>query len=188
MTREKDANLPPGPKMRPFDFQFSLKRLLVATAICAVFLSVVFSGLLTDDVQQGLRSHSPFVLIAIVLLVLFADLGAMHYRNGITAFEVGNYRRAITLFTRAIQADPTNPIRYCCRAAAHGSRRDYDAAISDYGNAIRQDSRCAHAWIGRAIIKMHQRCYSEAVDDATIGLCIKPDDRDGLFARGYCCF
>ncbi len=98
--------------------------------------------------------------------------------------RVGQFARAIAIYTRTIQARPDAPDRYCNRAIAHVYQHDLDAAMADYAEAIRLQSRYAPAWVGRASVELRRDNLQRAVDDATIAICLAPDNVDAAIVRG----
>ena len=98
--------------------------------------------------------------------------------------QMGDYAQAVAIYTRAIQANPDSPDRYCFRAVAHLCRNELDAAAADYAEAIRRQSRYAPAWEGRASVELSRGNFQQAVDDATIALCLAPDNVDAAIIRG----
>jgi tetratricopeptide (TPR) repeat protein len=64
---------------------------------------------------------------------------------------------------------------------------DLDAAIGDYGEAIRLDPRDPLPWVCRANAHFQRGATEEAIDDATVALCQAPGDYAALVIRGGCC-
>ncbi|MHC4400079.1 MAG: tetratricopeptide repeat protein [Planctomycetota bacterium] len=166
-------------RLRRRDFQFSIARLLVATTLCAVLLSIRLPSLL---------GMAGWVIIAgLVLSVLFHDWSTRHISRGSAALSVGDFPRALQAFSRAIEADPEDPSRYCWRAAAYQGQHDFEAARRDYATAIELDCRFAPAWIGRANLALAGHEFDRAVDDATVALCVAPAESSALMIRAYAC-
>ncbi len=166
----------PG-RFRARHFQFSIGRLLVLTAVCAVLLPL--------DLGPVLGVPFECCLVVLLLILLFADWSERHIAAGSQALATGRYRLAVERFSRAVQADPDDPLRHCYRAAAHSWDNDWEAAFTDYSRAIALDSRCQPAWSGRAMVAVARGDYQQAIDDATVALCLNPDDADTLMARAY---
>ena len=99
--------------------------------------------------------------------------------------EQGKYAQALASCTRAIQARPDDPDRYCFRAAVHVQGNDLESAAADYTEAIRRQSRYAPAWEGRASLEIRRGNLQQAVDDATIALCLAPDNVNAALIRGF---
>lgn len=51
--------------------------------------------------------------------------------EGNAAFSAKDFKKAIDLFTQAIEIDPTNHVLYSNRSACHASLKDFEAALKD---------------------------------------------------------
>ena len=60
-------------------------------------------------------------------------------QKGNTLMSSKKYDDAIQSYTEAIKFDPTNPVYYSNRAAAHSSKGDHLLAVGDAGKAIEVD-------------------------------------------------
>lgn len=56
------------------------------------------------------------------------------------------YDEAIAAYSKATQLDPTNPVYYSNRAAAHSSVEDHDSAINDAKKAAELDPSFVKAY------------------------------------------
>ncbi len=56
--------------------------------------------------------------------------------QGNKAFTTKDYERAIELFTKAIELDPTNHVLYSNRSASYASLKQYDKALEDADKTI----------------------------------------------------
>lgn len=76
------------------------------------------------------------------------------YDLGIRYLSEGNYEEAIIAFTAAIEIDPKQALAYVGRGQAHlligGTESHYDAAQSDFEQAIELNNSIENAWIGLA--------------------------------------
>ncbi len=163
-------------KLRPRDFQFSLGRMLVAMTLCAVLLGL--------DVLPTLGVAKGAILSMVVLLVLFSDWSLRHEGVVELALQTGNFRRAVEILSRVVEADPEDPDRYYRRACAHQAAGDLPAAFSDFTKAAQLDASHAAAWAGRAVIEQRRGNLQQSVDDATIAICLQPGNVDMLLIRG----
>lgn len=57
-----------------------------------------------------------------------------------------DYAGAISAYNSAIELDPTNPVYYSNRAAAHSSSGDHAAAVVDAEKAIEADPKFIKAY------------------------------------------
>ena len=61
----------------------------------------------------------------------------MHFKRGLTYYDLGDFDGAITEFSRAIQLDDRHARAYAFRALCHGYTGSAARAQSDLQNAIR---------------------------------------------------
>ncbi|KAG2023612.1 cytoplasmic protein [Coprinopsis cinerea AmutBmut pab1-1] len=92
--------------------------------------------------------------------------------NGLMSSK--KYDEAIDEYTKAIDLDPTNPVFYSNRAAAHASKGDHLSAIGDAEQAISIDPKFVKAYsrLGHAQFSIGD--YSAAVDAFERGLKLDP--------------
>ena len=81
-----------------------------------------------------------------------ADLAWAYYNRGNAHAELGDLRRAIADFDRALGLDPHHSPTYYNRSNSYANLGDYERAIADYADAIRLEPNhcCAHnnlAWV-----------------------------------------
>ena len=57
-----------------------------------------------------------------------------------------DYDAAIEAYTKAVELDPTNPVYFSNRAAAHSSKGDHATAIVDANNALNIDPSFVRAY------------------------------------------
>ena len=62
---------------------------------------------------------------------------------GNAAFKEKDYDAAITAFTEAIEADPTNHVFYSNRSGAHAAKADFKAALIDANECIKLNEQWA---------------------------------------------
>ncbi len=157
------------------DYQFSIARLLMATTVCGLLMGLAPEVIF--DIPRWM------ILILAVVVILFADWDHRHLHNGHAAMAAGNFSRAIELYGRAIKARPGDSEGYYYRALAHHRRWDVDEAIRDYTQAIQLNSRFPLAWTGRGHVNLHHGQSQEAIDDATVALCMDSETVDAIFVR-----
>merc|ERR1712093_205269 len=85
-----------------------------------------------------------------------------------------NYSAAIAKYTEAVAKNPSNPVYYSNRAAAHSQAGDHDKAIDDANKAKEIDPKFAKAYsrLGHALFSLGR--YSEAADAYEKGLELEP--------------
>jgi small glutamine-rich tetratricopeptide repeat-containing protein alpha len=69
-----------------------------------------------------------------------------HKQSGNTQMSNKKYDEAISAYDKAIALDPTNPVYYSNRAAAHSSKGDHLSAIGDAEQAISADTHFVKAY------------------------------------------
>ena len=75
-------------------------------------------------------------------------------------------------------------MRHTTSAAGRDSRREYDKAIADFGEAIRLDPKRADAYVGRAGAHESKGEYDEAVADCSEAIRLDPKLALGHSSRG----
>jgi Tfp pilus assembly protein PilF len=69
------------------------------------------------------------------------DLAKLYYNRGVNYHQRGDDDRAIADFTAALHLAPEQPMIYNFRGLAWQAKREYDRAVIDYGEAMRQVQR-----------------------------------------------
>lgn len=72
------------------------------------------------------------------------------YESGMLNMAQGKHQRAIDLFTKYLDMEPTNALVLFQRAEGYMTLRKFDEAISDYTKAISLDANYKEAYTGRA--------------------------------------
>ncbi|KAF7437169.1 hypothetical protein PC9H_004005 [Pleurotus ostreatus] len=67
-------------------------------------------------------------------------------QEGNSLMSSKKYDEAIDLYTKAVNLDPTNPVYYSNRAAAHSSKGDHLSAVGDAEKAIEVDPKFTKAY------------------------------------------
>ena len=101
----------------------------------------------------------------------YNDCGCTHTANG-------DYDRAITDFTKAIQLDPDFAEAYNNRGDAYIGKGDYDRAIAELNRAIKLKPTLVKAYINRACAYFLKDNYAQARADVNTALQIDPNDQD----------
>ncbi|KAK9833237.1 hypothetical protein WJX84_005166, partial [Apatococcus fuscideae] len=101
--------------------------------------------------------------------------------EGNTAFSAGNFDEAVLCYSRAIQADSSNPVYYSNRAMAHLKAMRFEDAESDCNLALKLDSVSAKALLRRGVARMGLSKYELARKDFHQVVALEPKNRQ---ARG----
>ena len=114
------------------------------------------------------------------------------YNNrGVAYSKKGDYDRALTELTKAIQLNPIFAIAYNNRGDAYIGKYDYDRAIAELNRAINLNPTLEKAYINRACAYFLKANYAQARADTNTALQIDPNDQDAhllneeLEKKGY---
>jgi len=88
-----------------------------------------------------------------------------YFDQGIAHFTATRYDRAISDFTKAIEADPKHAKAYNDRGLAYWNIGQYDQAIADYTKAIEIDPKLAIAYYNRAVVYYFKKEYDKSWED-----------------------
>ena len=78
---------------------------------------------------------------------------------------MGEYEKAISDYTRAIEINPRYAVAYNNRGLVYRKMGEYDRAISDYGNAVEINPGYALAYYNRANAYYQKGEYGRAWED-----------------------
>jgi tetratricopeptide (TPR) repeat protein len=84
---------------------------------------------------------------------------------GCTYNRMGNWKEAISYFTRAIEIKPNDMLAFINRGIAYQSIKDFENAISDYSEVINLSPKWHGAYLNRAYLYSILSKYSEAIND-----------------------
>lgn len=89
---------------------------------------------------------------------------AMKFKEeGNNAYKNKEYTKAINLYTKAIQSDPTDPNFYSNRGLCHFNLGNYSECIKDCDKAIKYSPSFVKAYRKKSSALAHQLRFSEAV-------------------------
>ncbi|CDW55270.1 TPR 1 and TPR 11 and RPAP3 C and Mss4 domain cont aining protein [Trichuris trichiura] len=98
------------------------------------------------------------------------------FLKGNAQYGKKEYAKAIMHYSRAVQADPSDPISYCNRAMALLKLARYEEASKDCGVAISLDCKYVKAYFRRGLALKELGRHREAVDDFQSVLLLEPDN------------
>ena len=114
-----------------------------------------------------------------------------HYKRGDAYDETGEYDKAITSYSKAIELDPNHALSYYNRGCAYGETGEYEKAIADFSKAVELDPNNASAYYNRGLAYYEKGGIPKAVSDLEkcIELSTDPrlikDAKQALFEMGH---
>ena len=130
------------------------------------------------------------ILIALALFISACavpkkEKDAEAYNNrGVAWQRKGDYDRAITDYTKAIELNPRFAEAYYNRGNAYYSKGQYDQAISDCNKALELNPKLPAAYNNRGIACYYKGEYDKAWDDVykaqSLGLQVHPEFLEAL--------
>lgn len=97
--------------------------------------------------------------------------------------EIGNFRQAVTAFSRAIALEPT-PAAYNNRGVAYSELGNQPAAVRDFTRAIALSPEEPVFWFNRGVAFARQEEYALAIQDFARVLDLEPRHDEALFYLG----
>ena len=105
--------------------------------------------------------------LSAILLVKPGWTAADSYSEALEALAAGDTRKAIRLFSLAINADPDNFVAYNDRGVAHKAAGNPEKALADYTKALELKPDYANALNNRGVIYLQNGSYDKAIEDFT---------------------
>lgn len=106
-------------------------------------------------------------------------------RRGLEELERHEYDAAIETLTKAIAADPTEPLRRAYRAEAPLLRQRFDDALTDAQLAVQRAPTSARALALRAVVLAELKRFDEAVADGNRAVELAATSALALRCRAY---
>src|SRR5438874_10638640 len=100
---------------------------------------------------------------------------ASHMQRGIELAQQKNFDAAIAEFTKAIEANPKDPLGYTNRATAYRASSRFAEAVADYTKAIEISTKDHMAFRERGNTQVMQKQYDLALPDWEKAIELKPD-------------
>jgi tetratricopeptide (TPR) repeat protein len=111
------------------------------------------------------------------------EFTASYYMSGIRYAKQGQYDKAISNYTKAIEIDPRYEAYYD-RGNVYLHKGQYDRAISDYTKAIELDPKLALAYYNRGLIYQNKGQLDRAISDYTKAIELNPKHTYAYNNRG----
>lgn len=113
------------------------------------------------------------------------DKATEYYEKGMVFFDREEYLNAILAFTRALQTGGDIPSEevYLYRAYAWFKRGEYEIAVSDINDALRQSPDNPSLYNARGRMRRESAQYGKAIRDFTLALEIDPHNPSHYYER-----
>lgn len=122
--------------------------------------------------DKKLKAAITVITIAIVIQLLsyingkHSDVG-YELQRGVTAYQSGEFDKAIEHFKKAIELDEKNPKAYLFLGISKIGKNEYDNAIIDLNKAIAMDKEYADAYYMRALCHYEKNDFKSAISDVS---------------------
>ena len=115
----------------------------------------------------------------------FADSTAQYFVGvGNAYYDTGNYARAVSAYTCAIELDATYLQAYVDRGYAYAAQYDFEPALADYNYALTLDETYIQAYNNRGLLYTYQGNFGLAIGDFTLAVTLNPSYAVGFHNRG----
>lgn len=88
-----------------------------------------------------------------------------YYSRGVSWYEKGEYDKAISDFTKAIELNPRYSDAYINRGVVYGKKGQFDHGIADCSRAIELNPKGGSAYFNRGVSYYNKGEYNKAWDD-----------------------
>jgi tetratricopeptide (TPR) repeat protein len=111
-------------------------------------------------------------------------IAAIYNNRGNAYYDLGQYPKAISDFTRAIELNPEYARAYCNRGVVYRKLGKLDQAISEYTKAIELNPKYAAAYNNRGNAYYDLVQYPKAICDYTRAIELNPKYAAAYYSRG----
>lgn len=114
--------------------------------------------------------------------------GVNTFNEGIKKYAAGNYRGAITDFTKAIEQEPKNAGAYVNRSAAKSMLNDHEGALADAEKALsltpaNNKAVRSAACIRKAVVFLSQQRFTESIKQSDLAIQANPKSDEAFVNR-----
>ena len=113
-----------------------------------------------------------------------AQRATAYFKQGLAAYNKGNYEQAIARYNQAIHLNPNDALAYNGRGQAYYAQGDYDQAIANYSRAIYLEPNNANAYHKRGQAYYDQGSYDQAIADYDQAIDLNPNNPLTYNSRG----
>lgn len=107
------------------------------------------------------------------------------YTLGYEARKVGNYKNAISYYSKAIEKNPKFFKAIFNRGFAFDKTGEYDKAISDYSKALEIEPKNAFVYYNRGISMDKLQRFDDAIYNFSMAITLDPSKADFYHNRGF---
>ena len=104
--------------------------------------------------------------------------------QGISLYELGDYRKAIAFFDKAIHKDNEAVVAYYYRALSRSELGQFEEAIANYDRVTNLYSDSTEVYVNRSLARIALEDYETAIQDCAEALHINPLNADAFGVRG----
>lgn len=104
--------------------------------------------------------------------------------RGIAYGNLGQWKKAVTDYSKAIEIDPKITDAYSNRGIAYGNMGQFENAIADFTRAIGIDLKFARAYSNRGLAYAELRMWDKAIADYSKAIEFNPKYATAYFNRG----
>ena len=130
---------------------------------------------LSDDVET---TKTLCQLIYIVKIQAPEDFADAYFSQGNDNYKRGNYEKAISLYSRAIEDDPSVPNFYIMRAYSFLKLESYHNTIQDINTAILIEPMNDKYYKFHSMVNIRIEAYSEAIKDIKKAIALATNEED----------
>lgn len=112
------------------------------------------------------------------------NMSPAYNNRGNACRDAGDYEKALSDYTKAIDIDPGYSGAYNNRGNIYATRKEFDRALSDYNAAVKIDPQFAAAYYNRANVYAEKRLFALAAAGYTKVIELNSGNADAYYRRG----
>jgi tetratricopeptide (TPR) repeat protein len=119
---------------------------------------------------------------------MLEEIGGQAYAEGYDAFNAGDYKSAIDLMKKTVEATPENKNAYLLIARSYFELKEYDSAIENYKKVLALEKDHLGAMFDLGSIYVQKGDFNAASENFKKILSLKPDDPEAHYNIGIIFF